>query len=763
MKHLLLAFALLTTGLLSAQELVYQDEHGVIRYTANDEEMAVFGVNYCLPSASDYRAAHKVIPTLEGKKRLIDSDLKHLSRMGMRAIRLSFWGDWENSDRAGNLLDNDHLELLDYLVCKASAQGMLMLFSPVVAHAAWWPDGDRNLPGLTAHFGKESLTFDKRAIRAQQRYMTQFLNYRNRYTGNRYKEEPHIIAIEILNEPARVMERNEEIRAYIDTMTATIRKTGCQKIIAYNLSENFSTAEAIRTSEAQAATYGWYPTQLTHGYTLQGNYLPYVNDYTPMKTVDIGPRSKFVYEFDAADMTASYMYPAQVREFREGGVQWAAMFSYDMLATAPWNLGWQTHLLNLVFTPKKAISALIAAKAMEALPRGKDWGNYPHNSAFGPVTVDWKGDRSIYYDGKTLLYSNSLPADFEVEPHTLTQLAGTGSSSLFTYGGSGAYFLDKLADGVWMLEIYPGANQLQDPFQHAPNLDRQIFEAETTGGWVTLSLPDLGEEFYILSCAEEGDRTNRLFASQQRGFHAETARYILAREPKLAQQYAEGRTEDGSLKAALPLTEWAEFGYKAAPSPRTEQTTLFQPKRDYNRLIFTRGGFFSPSYVVRLTEAGTLHLTSKDMRHREEHWFPADISVQHPIKAQLDSLDIQATDRPTLTIRARALTPSTTTLRVLVSEEDFGSWGATLTLDETWKEYRLDALDFRPDRTPQLPQDWPGFAPYYRPDFGGTGHRIDWSEVENLYFSLRAEDFEDQGTTPKGVEIEWVKAELIKR
>ena len=130
MKHLLLVFALLTTGLLSAQELVYQDAEGVIRYTANEEEMAVFGVNYCLPSASDYRAAHKVVPTLAGKKQLIDIDIDHLARMGMRALRLSFWGDWENSDRRGNLVDNEHLDLLDYLVHRASERGMLMLFSP---------------------------------------------------------------------------------------------------------------------------------------------------------------------------------------------------------------------------------------------------------------------------------------------------------------------------------------------------------------------------------------------------------------------------------------------------------------------------------------------------------------------------------------------------------------------------------------------------------------------------------------------------------
>ena len=103
MKHLLTVIALVAITTLSAQELVFQDAEGVIRYTHDRSEVAVFGANYCLPSASDYRAADKVAPTLEEKKRMIDIDMAHFARMGFRALRLSFWGDWENSDKAGTI------------------------------------------------------------------------------------------------------------------------------------------------------------------------------------------------------------------------------------------------------------------------------------------------------------------------------------------------------------------------------------------------------------------------------------------------------------------------------------------------------------------------------------------------------------------------------------------------------------------------------------------------------------------------------------
>jgi len=45
-------------------------------------------------------------------------------------------------------------------------------------------------------------------------------------------------------------------------------------------------------------------------------------------------KAKMVYEFDAADVGGSYMYPAIVRSFREVGMQFAAMFSYDPVQIA---------------------------------------------------------------------------------------------------------------------------------------------------------------------------------------------------------------------------------------------------------------------------------------------------------------------------------------------------------------------------------------------------------------------------------------------
>ena len=46
-------------------------------------------------------------------------------------------------------------------------------------------------------------------------------------------------------------------------------------------------------------------------------------------------------------MPATTLSTAMARAWREVGTQFASMFAYDELETAPYNLGWQTHFLNL--------------------------------------------------------------------------------------------------------------------------------------------------------------------------------------------------------------------------------------------------------------------------------------------------------------------------------------------------------------------------------------------------------------------------------
>jgi hypothetical protein len=474
---------------------VYLDDTGVVRWKDDKSEVRLFGANYVISGASDYRAAGYVGGD---RKKMIDEDMAHFARMGWDAMRITFWGDWQAADSAGNLIPNDHLDLMDYQIAKARERGIYLLFSPIQLYSSNWPDSMQNdpkTPGFGRVFGKERMGKDPAAIASQVNYLKQILTHVNPYTGVAIKDEPAIIMVELVNEPWHHPEDMEGSVRYLNALTDAVRSTGCEKLVFYNVSQDFRIGEAIRRSKVQGITFGWYPTGLNSGYTLPGNHLRTVDVYPDMLRPELAKMPRIVYEFDAPDLTTGTMYPAMARTMRSVGTQVALMFSYDMLATASRNLGWQTHYLNLVYTPRKAVGSMIAAEAMRRLPRMQSYGKYPANTRFGDFRISAEEDLAELVARDAFIYTGntrSTPPD----PAALTRIAGVGSSPLVRYEGAGVYFLDKLHPGTWRLEVYPDAVPVNDPFE-SPRADKIVTRAISRAWPMTISLTDLGPKFTV--------------------------------------------------------------------------------------------------------------------------------------------------------------------------------------------------------------------------------------------------------------------------
>jgi hypothetical protein len=495
----------------AANRAVYLGRDGVVRWRDDRQEVTLFGANYVLPTASDYRAAGYLHLDRKG---MIDEDMAQFARMGWDGLRLTFWGDWEASDSAGNLIANNHLDLQDYLIARARERGIYMLFSPIQLYGSNWPDAlaDSSAPGFGRRFGKARMGTDPAAIAAQVTYLRQILNHVNRYTGVALKDEPAILFIELVNEPWHHPEDSAGSIRYINALTDAVRSTGCQKLVFYNVSQDFRIGDAIRRSRAQGVTFGWYPTGLNSGHELEGNYLRAVDTFPDMLRPELARLPRIVYEFDSPDLRGGTMYPAMARTFRAVGAQFAAMFAYDMLETASRNLGWQTHYLNLVYTPRKAMSAIIAAEAMHRLPRLRSYGPYPENTRFGDFHVSADSDLGELVARDAFLYAGSTRAA-PPDPTALRRIAGYGSSSIVTYGGEGIYFVDKVRPGLWRLEVYPDAVPVRDPFE-PPNPDKVVTRAISRAWPMTLALPDLGTAFTLQPIAAGNPRTERAVAGR---------------------------------------------------------------------------------------------------------------------------------------------------------------------------------------------------------------------------------------------------------
>lgn len=471
----------------AGKSLVYQDADGVIRWKANDERIALYGANYCLPSACDYRAAMYVGGNHDS---MIAEDLDHLKRMGWDGLRLCFWGDWQNTDREGNLIENEHLRLLEKLIAEASARNIYMLLSPIVTYNSQWPEmNDTTNTGIMNYVSKGDLILDPKTKAAERNYITQLLNHTNRYTGLKIKDEPNILFVEICNEPAQFPDMQAEMTDYINGMTDAIKATGCDKLIFYNVSQDWKVAPIVAASKVDGGTYAWYPGALDRFRTIPGNPLLCVDRYEQLLDPVMKGKSKIVYEFDATQRVGGLQTAAMVREFVRGGCQFIAMFSYDMLRTASKNLGWDVQFTNMVYTPRKAVATMIGHEMMRRWAPGQQNPYYPANNMFGDFSISYDDDL-VLLNSDDMYYHSGNSTMAPKNPEQLRNIAGVGSSPIVDYKGNGIYFIDRSDDGKsWILDLYPDIIALDDPFH--PSAYKDVAIADARRHLMKLSLPGI--------------------------------------------------------------------------------------------------------------------------------------------------------------------------------------------------------------------------------------------------------------------------------
>ncbi|MBR07538.1 MAG: hypothetical protein CMP48_07615 [Rickettsiales bacterium] len=523
-KVIVIATLLLTVagiGVLMAQPSVYVDEQGLMRWTDTRKEVQGFGVNYTVPFAHAYRSAQQlgVDP-----KEVIDEDVYHFARLSFDAYRVHVW-DTQISDSVGNLLENEHLEVFDYMLKKMQDRGMKMLITPIAFWGNGWPERDSWTPGFSHKYGKDNCLTNEEAIKAQEKYLIQFLNHVNPYTGMAYKNDPNIVAFEVSNEPHH-RQSPDSVKLYVKKMVDAMKSTGCEKPIFYNISHGINYMDQYFEVGIDGGTFQWYPTGLGAGEELKGNFLPHVDHYEiPFADhTSFKGGAKVVYEFDAADVGRSYIYPAMARSFRTAGIQWATHFAYDPTFLAYANTEYNTHYMNLQYTPQKALALKIAGEVFHQIPVYTDFGQYPANSNFGDFLVSYEKDLAIMNSDEEFIYTNhneAAPKDIK----KLKSIAGWGNSKVVKYNGTGAYFLDEISKGIWRLEVLPDAVWVSDPFGKN-SLDRKLAEIVWQSREMSVELPSLGADFSITPIND-----GNLMKPEVRGnsFTIEPGTYLLVR------------------------------------------------------------------------------------------------------------------------------------------------------------------------------------------------------------------------------------------
>ena len=689
----------------------------IVRWKSDNSEVRLFGASYCLPSACDYRAANYVgLTSLEQKKAMIDEDMEHFRRMRFNGMRLSFYGDYENSDANGNLVDNEHLQLLCYLIKVASEKGIYMMLTPIIGYDSRWPENEKvgytddGGSGFARKAGYEKwqlLYTNQSAHNVAKNYLTQLLNYTNPFTGHQLKVEPNILFLELVNEP-NYQNPSANTSAYLATMNSlasAVKATGCNKLIMMNTSQDFHVASIVGSSQVDGGTYAWYPQNISMGYRREGNSLPWVSSYNQMGYAYPTAKARAVYEFDSADRADGYTIAQMTKSLREAGMQFASIYAYDPLRIAPYNVSNRTHFFNMVYTPQKAVSAMIAAEVMR---QGAD-----------KLTIDAVDELSVLADDTHFYYSgNTMTAPAA----TVTAIAGCGSSPAANYDGTGIYFLDRQADGSWSLEVYPDIDELSDPFSTLGNLSSitkpaVVCKSSYAAHTLSVNLP----------------------GGVQGRFSITPGKYVIA--------------ANGSLSAVTPLP--AEAFYQSitgtVPAPAVaygdsnyEKTvTLFNtgatPWDQWNRVCGSRE-WHSPK--TSLTKNGAapyaFDLTVSTLADNSDYtsygYYPdATLSVYVG-----DRVSGTFTN-PTFTVNAKGLNGNTSALFIVVMS-DGTAFGKTITLSANYVDINVAASELQPVRAAMLPQDWPGVCSYWFPASASNSvAAIDFSKLERVQLAMRKE------------------------
>ena len=493
---------------------------GVLRYP-DGAEPALWGVNYYTQSWGQYESLRKA--GVDHKQAIIE-DFDDLERMNIDIVRIHVF-DREISDGDGNLMPNEHLDLLDRIVAECDKRGIYLMLTPI----AWWGGPNQRPGSFSLETPKQSMGLWPERWPAQANYLRQFLAHKNPHTGNRLADEPCLALFEIINEPDywtleqmrkrdpgnaygedpasnlrgldgaraawerfapdpawRTGEmyawfRYDTLRRYIDTMIAAMRDTGAKQPVAYFRtwwSSYPDIVRAIADSRADAFTIGNYPGGLPATPVNDAkNLIAETKDWDVEQC--LARKARLVYEFDAAgSLHQISTYPALARQFRGLGVQAASQFQYDARAVAAWNPDWPQHYLNLRHTPERAVSHMIAGELFRRLPRGTRMDLPPDDVVCPPGAFSFGKNAALLCADDC--YMQARPTDWQPmnTPENPKKIVSVGSCPYFDYDGTGVVFFEVNGNKA-KLTIYADADRLREDLTGTPDAPlTRLFDRE---------------------------------------------------------------------------------------------------------------------------------------------------------------------------------------------------------------------------------------------------------------------------------------------
>ena len=496
------------------------------------KKVKLWGVNYLAPFNHNFiniRQAGAELTTA------IDTDIAHLKLMGVDFIRVHLY-DREITDNQGNLVENDHLKAFDYLVEQACQNGIFLMLTPTVwwntvenektvsENYAYWDLTQQRAFGFSNYFSKDAILWHPEAIACQQRYLRGLFSHVNAFSKKRLCDYPHIVTIELTNEPKYITEacidgepamgsavwaagvppkylkpmyeafaatwkaeqkkpeatrkqilpafKAEILKRYFAALWPVVDEAFPKGVVKSHIEyevQDTVIAQALKDGGVQAVNVVayWNATgKFDGGNTDWNNFLEDASGWlSHHQTQRFDGLAKIIYEFGASSSLDGYVAGAFAAAFRRAGIQMAAFFTYTPAAVAAYNPGWLIHYLNLEHTPNKA-AAFAAAGEIFRGEIGADALKRGDDAWSGKTfNIQRQPSNVDFYDaadGRAFRYAASTGRVI-ADTSRLETISGRGTSCAVACDGSGSYYLQKESAKQWKLWLFANQKYVNDP------------------------------------------------------------------------------------------------------------------------------------------------------------------------------------------------------------------------------------------------------------------------------------------------------------
>lgn len=682
----------------------------------------LFGVNYLAPFSASYAQmrCEGIDPRMAMRR-----DVAQFVRLGLDGIRVHYY-DREISTDEGGLVENDHLALMDELIALCASNGM----KTVVTMISAWPT-PCCIGGFASRWTRRELSSVPEAIGAECRFVGELANHVNPFTGKRYADDSAIAAFELFNEPAYPAKfPDAKVTEFVNRLADALRSSGTVKPIYYNCWQKREKACSLARIDGVSGSI--YPTGLDSGAARIGNCLSMVRRSSIRDVPEIRNMKKMIYEFDAADVSGAYMYPAMARQFRAEGVGMAFQFHYVATAIAPRNLVCRTHHLNLFHTPSKALSLAIAAEVFRSLPAGERFDPCHEEMSFAPFRIVPSKNLSEMVTEESFIHTADTTT---VPPATgkLKRIWGCGRSAVCGSDGNGCFFLDRLTDDSWRLQLAPSVRGNADPFSGGKSVKTIILPDPVE---LTVALKDLGGEYTIWS--PEG-----VFVKRAEGgkVSLRAGDYVLTAAPFFGDEVRRAASvfpyppfvppDPGPITAPVCDTASSDGGGNT-------RWSFFSPVQSLNayvkgaKITKEKDPDANTAVAMRLPDVNTANTFAKISSGCDDLAFSSRFP-SHPPCA-------------TVVVRARACEPATDRMEMVVRDNRGYAWMCHIPLTTQWRDIRISADKFR----------------YYRHANGRKppeGTVFDIGKAIDIQFGIGKWLFPEKATAPHGIAVSYVTFE----